>query len=95
MKKYICILLSSLIIIPATSFIQVTDADARSYNQRRQLKRAYAAGAIRSSRAREHRRDHVRKARTRRAVRGAVRLGVAAAVAHNARERHEDRYERD
>lgn len=95
MTKTICILISSLILLPATYVIQVDDADARSYSQRRQLKRAYAAGAIRGSRQREYRKDHVRKARTRRAVRGAVRLGVAAAVAHNARERHEVRRDHD
>jgi len=79
MKKYICILLSSLIIIPATYFIQVSDADARSYKQQRQVKRAYVAGAVRGNRAREYRKDRVREARTRRAVRGVVRLGFLLA----------------
>jgi hypothetical protein len=55
----------------------------------------YAAGAIRGNRHRKYRKDRVREAHTRRAVRGALRLGVAAAVAHNARERHEDTDERN
>jgi len=91
MRKIIYIFIASLLLIPAVNYIGVSDADARNYNQHRQAKRAYAAGAIRANR-RHHVRKHVKKqhrrARTRRAVRGAVRVGVGAALINNAHDRY-------
>ena len=93
MKKSISIFISFLLLIPALYFVQLEKANARG-GHHRQIKRAYAAGAIKGHR-RERGRNHVKKqhkrARTRRAVRGAVRLGVGAALIHNANERHRDR----
>ncbi len=96
MKKIITIFILSLLLVPAMYIIQLSDAHARGHgHQQRQVKRAYAAGAIRGQQrahVRSHVKKHKKRARTRRAVRGAVRVGVGAALIHNARERDRDRY---
>jgi len=93
MKKSISIFISFLLLIPALYFVHLDEANARGRHHR-QVKRAYAAGAIKGhhrARGRNHVKKHHKRARTRRAVRGAVRLGVGAALIHNADERYRDR----
>lgn len=93
MHKIIYIFISSLLLIPAMNFVGVSNADARNYNQQRQVRRAYVAGAIRGNRrshvSKQVKKQH-RRARTRRAVRGAVRLGVGAPLINNAHDRYRD-----
>ncbi len=93
MKKIIIVFIASLFLLPDIYFFQVAEADARrgyNHHQRRTVKRAYVAGAVRGNRrahvrsgVRQHHRRAVRRDRGRRAVRGAVRIGVGAAIINN------------